>query len=244
MSLAGIQALSSSVPSGQVWGGGERTSDGEYGQSPWYAVDIEDTGSARAAFISGSQGDRVMQILSRICVALVAVALSACETTLKPVPDGYTGSTATVKDSMRVSPGDSCGDFFFLNEYAGKSTDNALQASGRDNAGSGLIIRVVHDFSRQVPTRSAAFFIVGRTHCAAPIQEMTGTVRLVGGNVEFTPLEGRTYVIKGELTPDHSAVWIEDEKTGAQVGNKLLINGPAKAGFFGVTGKVLEIPPP
>jgi hypothetical protein len=186
----------------------------------------------------------MVQVLSKICVALVAVTLSACETAPKPVPDGYTGSTATVKDSMRVSPGDSCGEFFFLHEYAGKSTDNALQASGRDNAGSGLTIRVVHEFSRQVPARVAAFFIVARTHCAAPIQEMTGTVRLVGGNVDFTPEGGGIYVIRGELTPDHSAVWLEDEKTGVQVGNKLLINGPAKAGFFGVTGKVLEIPPP
>jgi hypothetical protein len=72
---------------------------------------------------------------------------------------------------------------------------------------------------------------------------MTGTVRLVGGNVEFTPEESAVYVIKGELTPDHSAVWIEDEKSGSQVGNKLLLNGPAKAGFFGVSGEVLEIPP-
>jgi hypothetical protein len=182
-------------------------------------------------------------VCTKVSLAFLTLALSACETTAKLVPDGYTGSTATVKDSMRLSPGDACGDFFFLYEYARKSTDNALQQSGRDNAGSGLSIRVVHEFSRQVPTHNAAFFIVGRTHCAAPIQEMTGTVRLVGGNVEFTPEESAVYVIKGELTPDHSAVWIEDEKSGGQVGNKLLLNGPAKAGFFGVSGKVLEIPP-
>ena len=52
------------------------------------------------------------------------------------------------------------------------------------------------------------------------------------------------YIIKGELGPDFSAVWIEDEKTGAQVGNKLRIKGAAKAGFFGVKGTVEQIPPP
>jgi hypothetical protein len=186
----------------------------------------------------------MVKTVFRTFVAFLAVALSACATTAKLVPDGYTGPTATIKDSTRVSRGDSCGDFFFLNEYAGKSADNALQASARDNAGSGMTFSVVHDFSRPVPASSANFFIVGRTHCAAPIQELTGTVRLVGGNVDFTPQDGKVYVIKGELTSDHSAVWLEDEKTGVQVGNKLLINGPAKAGFFGVTGKVLEIPPP
>ncbi len=145
---------------------------------------------------------------------------------------------------MHLTPGAVCGDFFFLYEYAGKSTDNALQASARGNYGNGPGIQVANDFSRQVPARTGAFFIVGRTHCGAPIMELVGTVHLVGGKVEFTPQEQAVYVIKGELSPDFSAVWIEDEKTGTQVGNKLRISGAAKAGFFGINGTVEQIPPP
>jgi len=68
-------------------------------------------------------------------------------------------------------------------------------------------------------------------------------VLLVGGKVEFTPEADGVYVIKGELAQDHSAVWIEDEKRGVRVSNKLQINGLAKAGFTGIKGKVEEIPP-
>jgi hypothetical protein len=179
------------------------------------------------------------------CAAIVLpLAIAACNTMPKPVPDGYTGPTAIIKDSARAAPGDTCGDFFFLHEYDGKAADNALQASARDNAGSGLRMRVVNQFSRPVPARTATIFIIGRTHCAAPIQELTGTVWLVGGKIEINPAGGSVYVIKGELKPDHSAVWIEDEATGTQLGNKLLINGSAKAGFFGIAGKVEEVPPP
>jgi hypothetical protein len=179
-----------------------------------------------------------------LAVAMGAIVLSACATTSKPVPDGYRGPTAILKDSTRAVPGDKCGDFFFLYEYNGKAADNAMQASARDNAGSGPVFTVVKGFSRMVPARTATIFIAGRTHCAAPIMEMVGTVRLVGGEVEFTPEADAVYVIKGELTADHSAVWIEDERKNLQVSNKLLIKGPAKAGFFGIKGKVEEIPPP
>lgn len=181
---------------------------------------------------------------SATVAAIAAIALSACETTPKPVPEGYTGPVASLKDSARASPGDKCGDFFFLDQYNGKGADNELQASVRDNRGKGMLFAVVKEFSRPVPARVATFSIIGQTHCAAPIMELTGTVLLVGGKVEFTPETDGLYVIKGELTQDHSAVWIEDEKRGVQVSNKLQINGLAKQGFFGSKGKVEEIPPP
>jgi hypothetical protein len=41
------------------------------------------------------------------------------------------------------------------------------------------------------------------------------------------PLAGATYVVKGSLGPDYSAVWIENVETGVQVGNKLMIKGAA-----------------
>lgn len=189
-------------------------------------------------------GGRIVKSFVAVAIFVGATLLSACETTPKPVPDGYTGLVATLKDSAKVARLDKCGDFFFLNQYNGKDADNGLQASARDNQGTGMIFAVVKEFSRPVPARSATFFIVGRTHCAAPIMEMTGTVLLVGGKVAFTPEPDGVYVIKGELTPNHSAVWIEDEKRGVQVSNKLQINGLAKAGFFGIKGNVEEIPPP
>jgi hypothetical protein len=82
--------------------------------------------------------------------------------------------------------------------------------------------------------------------CPFVVKRLDVQQLLLGGNVEFTPEPDGVYVIKGELAQDHSAVWIEDEKRGVQVSNKLQINGLAKQGFFGngITGKVEEIPPP
>ena len=56
-----------------------------------------------------------------------------------------------------------------------------------------------------------------------------GTLYLVHGNVVFAPRPDATYLIKGELTADHGAVWIEDQSSGAQMGNKLLIQREPKA---------------
>ena len=160
------------------------------------------------------------------------------------VPAGYQGPTATLRDSIHATRDTECGQFFFLSEYDGSPADNALQASTRDNATAGAKLAVLHDFARAVPARAGVFVIVGRTHCAAPMMERLGTVYLVGGRTRFTPQANAVYVVTGELTPDHSAVWIADAQSGAQVSSKFLIRGPAKAGYFSMTGKIEEIAPP
>jgi hypothetical protein len=174
----------------------------------------------------------------------VAALLGACAHTPTLIPDGYKGPTATLSDSINAPKDAECGEFFYLSEYDGAATDNALQAAARDNVGTGAKLANLTDFSRPVPAHAGSFFIVGRTHCAAPMLEMLGTVYLVGGRTRFTPRAQGAYVIRGELTPDHSAVWIADAHSGAQVSTKFLIRGPAKAGYFSMTGKIEEIAPP
>lgn len=173
-----------------------------------------------------------------------ALLLGACAHTPTLIPDGYKGPTAMLRDSIHATPDAECGQFFFLSEYDGTSADNALQASTRDNAAAGAKLAVLNDFARAVPARAGVFVIVGRTHCAAPMMEMLGTVYLVGGRTRFTPHPNAVYVVTGELTQDHSAVWIADAQTGAQVSSKFLIRGPAKAGYFSMTGRIEEIAPP
>jgi hypothetical protein len=180
------------------------------------------------------------RIIASIALISSALTLSACAT-FSPVA-GYQGQTATLEDSYHWTENESCGSFFFLYQYDGHDVDNALTATARANAGMGFRM-LPKGASRPVPAREATFHINGRTHCAAPIQELTGTVYLVHGNVRFTPAAGATYVIKGELSAEQSAVWIEDKTSHAQVGNKLLIKGPAKAGFFDQSSTPEQIPP-
>jgi hypothetical protein len=182
-----------------------------------------------------------MRLIRWSSSAVSLVLMAGCASS--PTPKEYGGPTATLRDTARVEARATCGDFFFLYEYQGQSVDNAVSESAKHNAGNGFALREAGNYERKIPAQSATFHIAGRTHCAAPIQELAGTVYLIDGDVKFTPMAGDTYVIKGELGPEHSAVWVENEASGRQVGNKLIVNGPAKAGFFKGTGKVIEIPP-
>ena len=39
--------------------------------------------------------------------------------------------------------------------------------------------------------------------------------------MKFAPLADQTYEVKGEVRSDYSAVWIEDQKTGAIMSSKV-----------------------
>jgi hypothetical protein len=51
--------------------------------------------------------------------------------------------------------------------------------------------------------------LVGRTYHAAPIGELFNPVYLVTGTVDFTPVAGENYVVRGVPGNDYSAVRIE-----------------------------------
>ena len=79
-------------------------------------------------------------------------------------------------------------------------------------------------YERSVPAKEAKYQLHGRTYFAAPILEMAGHAIQIDGEVVLSPEAGETNVVKGELSADHSAIWVENETTGAQLGNKLLIS--------------------
>ena len=176
-----------------------------------------------------------------IAAATLVVCLIGCATTSSPVPAGYTGPTATIKDSIRVIS-DTKAEFFVLYELDGRHVENALGITIDRNAGNGFLL-TPSGADRLVPAQAAAFHILGRTHFGAPIDEMVSTAYLIDGEVRFAPVAGEGYVVKGELGADHSAVWVENEKTGAQIGNKLLIKGSAAVGMFKKRPPVEQVPP-
>jgi hypothetical protein len=176
-----------------------------------------------------------------LVIGLVAMGLVACETVQPSIPSGYTGPTAVIKDSFQsVSPTQV--SVFYLEGIDGRSVDNALKQTLERNRGRGSFM-TPQGAERPVPARDAAFHVVGVTHYAAPILELANTIYIVEGVVHLSPLDGGAYVVKGELGADHCAVWIEDEKTGAQVGNKLLAKGPSEIAAFKKRPPVVEVPP-
>ena len=161
-------------------------------------------------------------------VVLLTLLVSACA--YSPVPDGYTGPLSVIVDSSKVHT-TSKADFFYLREIDGHYVSNARSETGRRNAGNGISMDVV-SFQREVPSTMSSFMLVGRTAYGAPILAMTHAVYEVKGVVEFSPEANTKYVVKGELTPDYSVVWIENAESGEVVGDKIEINGSAELGFF------------
>jgi len=144
------------------------------------------------------------------------------------VPDGYTGPLAKIQDTF-TPRSDRAADFFILDRVSGKQVDNALRATTMQNQGRGFAMDVV-GYTRDVPAVAAIFSIKGRTHYAAPILELTNKVYQVKGDISFAPQTNRTYVVRGVLGPDYSAVWIEEAETKAVIGNKIEIKGDASLG--------------
>jgi len=171
-----------------------------------------------------------MSLPKYLALAAAAAMLSGCGTT-PSMPQDYDGPIATITDS--AAHGSTGGlDFFFLQKIDGNEIENSLGDTAKANSGMGLSMRPVV-IERRVPAQQpATFTIVGRTHYAAPILELTNTVYEVSGDVKFAPLPNHVYMVQGSLRKNHSAVWIEDESTGEVMGRKIEKDGSAALGFF------------
>ncbi len=158
------------------------------------------------------------------------IFLVGCVSFTSPIPDGYQGPLATIKDSVK-SHSSSKADFFYLTEVDGKRIEDSRIKTIQVNQGRGFYMQPVA-LERKIPARTSVLKIVGRTEYAAPILALTNTVYQVAGEVSFRPEADRTYVVKGELGETRSIVWIEDAESGAMVANKIEIKGSAALGTF------------
>jgi hypothetical protein len=161
---------------------------------------------------------------------LPIVLLAACATTTSPIPENYAGPLATVKDSVKPSS-TSKADFFYLSDVDGRQIANSRIATRVTNQGRGMYMKPVV-LTRQVPAQASRFTIFGRTEYAAPILALTSTVYQVTGEIQITPEPDKTYVVKGELGENYSAVWVEEEGTGRIIGEKVEVKGSAALGML------------
>jgi hypothetical protein len=156
---------------------------------------------------------------------LPALALICCISMLagcasfEPVPKGYTGPTATVRDSGFSEDGTKA-QLFALMEVDGNRVGNAFAASANASYGRGASLTTVYP-SRQVQVKPMKVLLRASHATGAPIHamasQMAGTFFSVEGSVDFTPKADGRYVVKGELNKERSSVWIEDEATGQAV---------------------------
>lgn len=157
---------------------------------------------------------------------VVAALISGCATQYKPIPDGYTGPTATIEDT-KEREGDYKARFFVVTEIDDNQIENGITKAR--SASSGMGFRLEGGYvTRKVPARPMKVKLIGTHVTGAPIHEMfsraKGTFFRVEGVVEFTPAAGGEYVVKGELKENGSSVWIEDAKTHQAVTEKIVEN--------------------
>jgi len=159
-------------------------------------------------------------------IAWLALSITGCVTYAPSVPDGYVGPQAVLDDSAKTHSS-SKADFFVVEQIDGANVNNSLNETRRRNQGRGMFMTPYFISRPLVAEKPLKVTIKGRTHYAAPIQEILGTVYQVEGIVEFTPKANTRYVVRGELSESYSAVWIEEAESRQPVGQKVGTQGTA-----------------
>lgn len=147
----------------------------------------------------------------RRLISLAAVLLlMGCAT--NPLPDDYVGQTAVVKDS-HANYVEASGmkpehvELFAMTHVDGKfiwNTRNNTVAATQTNSGGRLIIVGAE---RKVPIRPLKVELVGLIHASGPL--FAPSARETQRTVNFTPVAGETYVVRGRLAGAGFEVWLE-----------------------------------
>ena len=155
----------------------------------------------------------------RRLAAILFVVVSACAS--DPVPEGYTGPLAAIRDSV-VTEGKNKAEFFFASEIDGKLIHDSLSATESRSYGKGFHMEI-EIVERDIPVRPMRVKLEGRVAYSAPILKLAhlGSLYSACSIVEFEPVEGHTYIVKGKLTASASKVWLEDMLDGQKVGRRI-----------------------
>ncbi len=148
-----------------------------------------------------------------ILTALLCVItlLGGCAT-YQHVPEGYTGSTASIHDTSTYETS-SKGQIFYVNTIDDNTVKNARSATAQASYGKGFRLTTA-TVTRDVRTVPIRLNIVGTHVTAAPIHEFAsraiGAFFTVSGDVTFTPEKNKNYYVRGSLSKEVASVWIED----------------------------------
>jgi hypothetical protein len=69
----------------------------------------------------------------------------------------------------------------------------------------------------------------GLTRYGNPLKSLLWDPHRVEGSVEFVPAAGGPYVVRGDIGPEGSSVWLEDDATHAVVGRRFVAAPKAPA---------------
>lgn len=147
----------------------------------------------------------------RILLMVGALLLTGCAAKL--VPDDYAGPTAVVRDSNAnyVSGG------FFKSDHAeiysmtavdGKGIPNAFSSTSIASEGLGMGMRLKNE-ERRVMIKPMKVTLFALVYYPAPISTLFNKTYATEKKVNFHPVAGQKYVVRGKLGESGSDVWIE-----------------------------------
>ncbi|MEW5787427.1 MAG: hypothetical protein AB1899_06195 [Pseudomonadota bacterium] len=161
---------------------------------------------------------------------VLACTVSGCAHYESSLPADYTGPKAFIEDTSKIHSSRHA-ELFFLTHVDGREIQDSRSKTLGRNRGRGFMMDAVTSVN-PVPAHPVVLTLKARTLYAAPILELMNDIYQVSGEVTFTPIEGKTYQVKGQLGEGYSAVWLEDSESHAVVGEKLEAKGSAKLGFM------------
>lgn len=138
---------------------------------------------------------------------LLPILLAGC-VSFSPVPEGYSGPVATIKDSSQ-SPSNTKTYFFQLSKADGRAIETSSMVTFEQNYGQGMSM-TPYSTEREIPAGDSSLTIEGITHFAAPILALKGGNYSVRGDVSVNLRENETYIVSGSMSKEYSAVWLED----------------------------------
>lgn len=154
-----------------------------------------------------------------IAISIILLNLAGCMSFQSSVPEGYSGTTASVNDTYKHHTGPKA-HFFVLTQVDEKVIENASYRTRLQNSGRKEVI-TPYMVTRTVMTEEQQFTIAGFVQFMIDGQTLVGENLLVSGNVSFNPIANETYNVTGELSKYKSTVWIEDSK-GNIVSDKIV----------------------
>lgn len=156
-------------------------------------------------------------------VALTSLAGCAMASGLGPAAQNAPepmGPNAVVADSQ-ITEGATRGQFFVVAEINGKAVGNSIEASLAASKNKGFVLTTIVEERTVSAGQPLQVKLVARHVSPAPIQgligSLTSTDYYVEGVVQWTPVAGEQYVVRGVLEASGSSVWIEDVRSGARV---------------------------
>jgi hypothetical protein len=157
-----------------------------------------------------------MRLATFLGAAAMAVALCGCSLMLGPrrePPPRIDGPLATLAETGFQDSRTEV-DMFVATQIDGHDVQNSMDRTHQYNAGMGMNI-VPKYVEHAIPAgRPVTIAIMGHSYHGAPILSILNSEYEVSGTVTFTPAVNRYYTVKGSLSKNYSAVWIEESVTG------------------------------